>query len=321
MTVNQGGWSANVAGLRPLAADLLAERGVTDYVKVGNLVAVALGLRPLSLTYLPAEMPGGSRLGEAIDQYFVEHYAPPPAGLGSLLRRRQGPARDQEAALLAKRKTLDEAYQKVVAESPVYVAHLYWLDRLGLDQYQVKRRPTLREMYVYRDRAVRAKLLDLETIAGEARERAAGARGQGQDQSLLEYVYAGEFEPRYLQGLGELLGYPGCCVEAYAKDRVGGQNVEQRAWEQVRDYHVDNRPVDVRAYFLKDFFPCTPDCPQAADRGEEYQQASAELHPELGELYTGVLWSNFELVQSYPQLIAKHRQRLEQSRRPGQPGQ
>jgi hypothetical protein len=304
--------------LRPLMAAFVAERGLTDYVKVCNYVPVAIGLRPLSLTYLPAELPGGQRMGEAIDRYFSEHYSP-PAGAGpmSLFRRKgsggQGP--DPERELLAKRRTLDDAYSKIVAESQTYITHLSWLDKVGLDQYQVKRRPSLREMYVYRDRAVREQLLAVETIAEEARLRVAAARGKDREQALIEYVYANEFEPRYLRGLGRLLGYPECCVEAYARDRESARSVEQRAWEQVRDKHAASEHIDIHAYYLKDFFPCQPDCPKAVELGELFEQACAELHPELGEVYTGVMWSNFDLIQNYPQLIAQHRHRLEQSRR------
>jgi len=300
-----------------LARELAQERGMSDYSKVGNFLPVALGVRPLSLTYLPAELPGGGRLGEAIDKYFADNYTPPGAGsLNRFFRRKGGAdAVDPEAELQAKRKTLDEAYNKLVVTSPAYLAHLAWLDKLDLDQVQIKRRPSLREMFIYRDRATRETLMALETIADEARTKAAQRSGRDRDQMLIEYVYANEFEPRYLEGLGRLLGYPECCIAAYTADRASGRNVEQRAWEQVRDKHELGESVDVRAYFLKDFFPCHPDCPQAIAQGELYEALYDEFDQELREVYTGVLWSNFELVQNYPMLIDQHRRRLEQGPR------
>lgn len=301
--------------VKPLVPELRSERGISDHSKVGNFLPVALGLREVSLTYLPAELPGGIRLGQAIDAYFEEHYRPPQTGsmLGFLRRGKRGSeGPDPEAELRAKRKTLDEAYDAVVAPSGTYVAHLSWLERLGLDQLQVKRRPSLREMFIYRNRAVRDQLGELESFADQARERASVSSDRTDPSNVISYVYANEFDPRYLRGLGALLGYPECCIEEYAADRMKGANVEQRAWEQMRAMQEDGRTVDVRAYFVKDFFPCRPDCPQAIAKGEVYEAAYEALDAELTEVYIGALWSSFELVQSYPALINQHRRRLEQ---------
>lgn len=301
--------------VKPLVSEVRSERGISDHSKVSNFLPVALGLREVSLTYLPAELPGGIRLGQAIDAYFEEHYRPPQTGsmLGFLRRgKRGGEGSDPEAELRAKRKTLDEAYDAVVAPSDAYVAHLAWLERLELDQMQVKRRPSLREMFIYRDRTVRDRLGELESFADQARERASLSADRTDSSSVIGYVYANEFEPRYLRGLGALLGYPECCIEEYAANRMKGANVEQRAWEQVRAMQEAGRTVDVRAYFVKDFFPCRPDCPLAIAKGETYEAAYEALDGELAEIYTGALWSSFELVQSYPALINQHRRRLEQ---------
>ena len=299
---------ARIEQLRPLADDIVAERGISDLSKVGNFLPVALGLRGVGLTYLPAELPGGARLGEAIDKYFADNYRPPAAGLGGLLRRRGG----QEAELNAKRRTLEAAYDKVVGQSTAYVAHLTWLDRLDLEQMQVKRRPSLREMYIYGDRAVRERVNQLEELAHEARRRARDQDQKGaRPPELLAYVYANEFDPDYLKGLGLLLGYPECCIEAYQADRGADRNVEQRAYEQIRDMQREGRSIDVSAYFVKDFFPCQPDCAPAIATGQLWESAFAALAPELRDVYVGVTWESFELVANYPALINQHRRRLE----------
>jgi hypothetical protein len=215
-----------------------------------------------------------------------------------------------EAELAAKKKTLNDAYDKLVAPSPAYVAHLSWLDRLGLNQLQFKRRPTLREMFIYADRDIRQKVVDLESVASAARNRLTTGKDQDHDQAVMEYVYADEYDREYLQGLGRLLGYPSCCVERYTADRLRGQNVEQRAWDQVREMHEQGKPIDVHAYFVKDFFPCTPSCPEAITLGERYAAAYEALSPEIAEIYTGALYQAFEYVQNYPRLIEQHKQRL-----------
>jgi hypothetical protein len=168
-----------------------AERGISDLGKVCNFLPVALGLRPLSLTYLPAELPGGARFGEAIDEYFSSNYRPPAAGSGGGMRGffRKGRGggdptlQSKEAELLAKRKLLNDAYDKIVAVSPAYLAHLSWLEKLGLDQVQFKRRPTLREMFIYGDRSIRQQLVDLESVANAARGRRTTGKDQDPDQA------------------------------------------------------------------------------------------------------------------------------------------
>lgn len=308
---------AAIDKVRGPAAGFAAERGLSDITKVCNYLPVALELRPLSLTYLPAELPGGSRLGEAIDRYFADKYVPPASsGGGGLLGRFRrdkggGPAVQQrEAELAAKRKVLNDAYDQLVATSPAYVAHLHWLERLGLSQVQFKRRPTLREMFVYADRSARQELMELETVANAARSRPATGKKRDHDQAVMEYVYADEYDRDYLQGLGRLLGYPQCCVERYTADRLSGRNVEQRAWEQVREMHERGRPIDVHAYFVKDFFPCVPDCPQAVALGRQYAAAYEALGEDFAEIYTGALYQAFEYVRNYPLLIERHKQRL-----------
>jgi hypothetical protein len=304
---------ARIDLVKPMAEDLVAERGITELSKTNNFLPVCLGLRQLALTYLPAEFPGGNRMGEAIDRYFKENYVPgeaPRAGLLNRFRRR-GPHADQEAELLAKRRVLEQAYNEIAAGSPAYAAHLDWLDRMTLNHYQVKRRPSLREMFIYRDRRVKDRVVELEDIAEKARQRVAEGPG---DRAPLEYVYANEFDPKYLRGLGEMLGYPACCVERYVEDRMKGQNVEQRAWEQVHRMQSDGKSVDIHAYYVKDFFPCTPDCEAARAQGELWEAAYEALSPDLRDMYVGAMYQCFELVQNYPVLITQHRQRLEQGR-------
>lgn len=306
---------ARIDLVKPMAGDLISERGITDLSKTNNFLPVCLGLRQLALTYMPAEFPGGLRMGEAIDRYFKENYMPGEGLKPGLLNRfrRRGPNAEQEGELLAKRRVLEQAYNEIAASSPAYIAHLDWLDRLSLQHFQVKRRPSLREMFIYRDRKVKDQLVELEDIAEKARQRAATEAQEGR-RELMEYVYANEFDPKYLRALGALLGYPECCVDRYAADREKGVNVEQRAWEQVRDMQSEGKSIDVHAYYVKDFFPCTPDCPAATAQGELWEAAYEELSPDLRDMYVGSMYQCFELVQNYPTLINQHRQRLEQGR-------
>ena len=118
-----------VAPLRQVVPELLAERGISGSSKVCNFLAVALRLRKMGLIYLPAELPGGSRMGEQIDRYYLEHQRPPAQGMLSRLGfGRRGEAARKEAELRAKRRSLEEAYNSIVPASKTPMAKAWDLE-------------------------------------------------------------------------------------------------------------------------------------------------------------------------------------------------
>ena len=110
----------------------------------------------------------------------------------------------------------------------------------------------------------------------------------------------------------EILGFPVCCIERYIFDRNSGVlSPEVRASYQIA--HSD-RPedVDIHAYFTKDFFPCQPDCEEAAAMGRAIHEALSQVDPDLAGKYQEHLNSNMNLVRQYPDIIQNRLARLQQ---------
>ena len=282
-----------------LGGKFLSEPGISDTSKIQNFLLVSLGIRKASLTYLPAELPGGPEMGLAIDRYYYAHIKP---GTG-----RHPPSMEHKLSVMA------AAYEEVVHRSPEYQAHLRWAGRLGLSVLEVHRRPTLVEMFLYADDGTRTELLRLRERAEDLRRVAlSGLRTADRPlgDPLIARVYPDELDAKYLRRLAGLLGYPACCTERYLEDRLSGHSVELRASEQILQAASAGRPVDVQAYYLKDFFPCSPDCPEATLRARQITDRLSAESPAFRDLYFASLTENHRLVRDYPKILAEHKRHI-----------
>jgi hypothetical protein len=275
------------------ASDLMVESGILDRIKVDNFLLVLAGARPCSQTTLPAEMPGGGGMGSTIDDMVA-----PKMGA---LRSERDPRR-KVAAIASLKKEMSRAYERVVMDSPPYRAHQRWVKALGLRSRYTDVRPTIQELYVFRDRSLGGKLKDLMKRREKLREKA--YREASPDQTA-RVAYPEEFNAPWLNEIGALLGYPDCCVEAYARDRVRGVNVESRASKQLKAAEREG-DLDPYVYFVGYFFPCSPRCEAARALGRSCQERLDELAPGFGRLYPSMVAANRERVLRQPELIAEY---------------
>lgn len=313
---------------------LLNEPDVLERVKLEDYLLVAAGVRPAGMVAIPAEFPDGQALGQAIDEKFsllyYRGYDPSRPALENLAARgRRTLARVGLHPIRYKAMLMGEAFAEVVYGSASYRAHRHWATRMGLEAYEVEIRPTVREFYLYRGKATLARIQELTAhrrrVQVQARSRYTPAQGR------IPLVYPEEFEATFLQRLGELLGYPACCVEQYARDRTTGTNVELRAARQLEEARRGAAgdaggpepaaaeragPAEggpgwrVEAYWVKDFFPCRPDCPEAAARGRAALAALEAVDPRLAKMYARGLEQNLERIERYPEIVRMHEDRL-----------
>lgn len=273
---------------------LLEDDSLYKRIKLENLILVNSGLRPCSQTTLPVDLPSGSEMGSTIDER-VKPYITKIRGIRN--------PREKLKAINKVKKTMEKAYEKVVKGSEEYKSLMRWGDRLDLKIREVKIRPTLEEVYLYRDRSTGRKIQKLmkerEKLRKEARKNPDPSKGK------LQLVYPEEFDGRWLKRMGVLLGYPDCCAEAYASDRENGLNVEERASAQIEE-HNTFEDLDPHAYFVAYFFPCKPECEKALEKGHKIHEKLTEIDERLGELYKNELRNNLSLVREQPNLIAKY---------------
>jgi len=278
---------------------LMGDSRLLTRVKTENYLLVHLGLRPCSQTTMPVDLPGSQEMGSTIDGMIS-----PKMGQ---IRQKHDPRR-RLAAIASLKKEMRAAYNQVVKASEQYRAHLDWAAALRLRTRVVDVRPTIQEIYVFKERRLSGELKRLMKEREKIRKKAYARASPGMDRVRL--AYPEEFEGSWLRDLGEILGYPECCVDAYASDREGGLNVEERAATQLEE-SLRAGEVDPMAYYVGYFFPCTPDCEAALFKGKEGLSRLADLDPSWGNLYSTIVVENMENIRRQPEIIARYRARAQ----------
>ncbi len=274
--------------------ELIKEERLFPKAKLEAFLATNLKLRPAGQVIIPAELPHGPQMGQEIDRNMQPHLMQ----LNSIKD-----LKTRAIAVQGLKMLLEKNFEAIVEESDEYKALYDWSSRLGLRNNQVKVRPTVHELYFYVDRGTGRDIQKLMREREKIRRKV--QRKPGEDINTIHFAYPEEFEPKWLLRMGEVLGYPDCCVRQYAEDRKNGVNVEARASKQLIDA-VNEREVDTHVYYTGYFFPCNPRCEKALEKGYQWHKAFNELHPELGKLYEQNIRFNTELVLRQPELIQRY---------------
>jgi hypothetical protein len=211
--------------------------------------------------------------------------------------------RTRAVAVQGIKKLLEKQFETIVEESDEYKAIYDWSNKLSLRNNQVQVRPTVHEIYLYTEWTTGRTINKLMRERVKIRRKV--QRKPTEKINSIRFAYPEEFEPKWLHGLGRVLGYPDCCVKQYADDRKNSINVEARASQQLID-EVKEEEVDTHVYYTGYFFPCHPRCENALKKGYEWHKTLKELHPSLGELYEQNIYVNAELVIRQPELIQKY---------------
>jgi len=285
-----------------LSEELLDEPLSTDHVKTEGCLMVALGVRPCALVTIPAELPDGTKLGREIDALCAE----------DLRRVTEAPAEKKPFLIPKLRSRIQESFRKVVLSSAAYKAHLSWSKKLSLQILDIEVRPSIHELYLFKNPAVGKQLKKLIALRAAARKELAFPKGFVATRTSL--VYAEELSADYLHSAGELLGYPPCCVKSYVDDRLGGGvNVETRASTQLRQTDEGVKQLSIYAYFARNFFPCHPQCRNAIEIGGSAFHQLTDVNPKLGAIYLQCLRENAKTVEEYPELTQQYKQKMEKT--------
>jgi len=279
--------------------DLLRTHLLLDYVKTEDFLMVALNIRPCSFLTIPAELSNASELGERIDALCRE----------DLLALKAAPI-DKKAVLIHKmKKKLQDTFKETVYESASYRAHLDWIRKLGLQTFDFEVRPTIHELYLFKDSSLKGELRKIMNYRRIERERIAASRRMPEAPSRLAFPEELSFD--YVTSVGKLLGYPKCCIDRYVHERTHeGISVEMRASEQIEELKRNKEMLDVHVYFVRNFFPCNPNCQNASQIGRKTVEALNGLDPRLSSLHLECMRRNLEAVEKYPELIRQFRKKM-----------
>jgi hypothetical protein len=299
---------------RDLLKEFMAEEAIPLKTKFDDFLAVALDVRRASQFISPAELPDAAILGATIDDRFRQKVAGrklPGESLGDYMKSKMGKywRRNRAQEVRYRLDALRSIYKDAVENSHSYTTYIGWAKKLGLSYKELESRPTIREIYLFKDPEVARELDELQDLRKDIRwER---MRSQGANQPGYARAFPEEQNPVFLKKLGRILGFPSCCIERYAFDRESAVlSPEQRASNQLVNLEADEE-YNRRAYFTKDFFPCQPDCEGAARIGEEIYLALKEIDGGIAEEYERHLAGNVELVRQYPEIIRKKIESLE----------
>jgi len=278
---------------------LLDEQRILQRVKLESLILTSVGLRNVSQITIPAELPDAAEMGRKID----EQVRPQVMKLQEITDRRA-----KAVAIQVIKKYMAKLFEDVVEASDSYKALYLWSDRLGLRSEQSIVRPTVHEIYLFKESAKRrdiARILnDRKKIRGKVQKK------PDPKMDRIKFAYPEEFDSKWVTSMGKLMGYPDCCVSRYVEDRVKGVNVEARAAKQLDDKLKKGDKVDTRAYPFCFFYPCEPDCENAIKLGEKCNDKLVELDSGLGSLYEETLNTNVDVTLHQPALIDKHMSEL-----------
>lgn len=267
---------------------------IVPKAKLEAFLAPYLGLRPASQVTIPAELPHGTEMGKHIDADARPHV--------SKLQTIKD-MRARAVAVQAMKKFLEQKFEEIVEESDQYKAYYGWSDKLNLKNNQIKVRPTVHELYLFKDKPTGRKLRELVREREKIRKKV--QRKPDPNVDSIRFAYPEEFDKKWLLKNGALLGYPECCVRQYADDRVNGVNVETRTSQQLIDAFNEG-DVDSHVYYTGFFFPCSPRCENALSKGYAWLEAFNELDTRFSSLYENVLLMNAEMVLRQPELINKY---------------
>lgn len=291
----------------------MAEEVIPQRTKFDDYLPVALGVRRAAQIISPAELPDSSILGATIDDRFRQKMAGrrlPGESMQDFLKGKMGKywRRNQMQEVRYRMEAVRGLYADVVEASHSYQVFIKWMDKLGLLHKELESRPTIREIYMFKDPAVATELTELQDIRKDIRWEKMRSHGSG---PAYTRAFPEEASSAYVKKLGSILGFPVCCVERYSFDRDSGVlTPENRASNQIEHLEKPDE-CDRFAYFTKDFFPCQPDCAAAVETGKAIYERLAALDPEVADKFKAHLDENVDLVKRYPEIIQKKIDALE----------
>ncbi len=150
--------------------------------------------------------------------------------ISSLLRGEADPRR-RISIIKGMKDEMRDAYHDIVEGSEDFKAHQSWINSFRLRSRIVEVRPTVRELYLFKDRTVDKRLKRLVKKRDRLRKRAC-ARVSPQ-MVKISLAYHEEFDVAWLREMESTLGYPDCYANAYASDRQSHVNIEKRASRQI----------------------------------------------------------------------------------------
>jgi hypothetical protein len=268
-----------------------------EQVKVEDYLTVALKLRPSSFFTVPAELPKGQQMGGKIDELCAKEYQ-------AVVHASQN---EKFSAINKLRKKIQNLFESIVIRSNEYQTHQNWSKKLYIRTLKTEVRPSVHEIYLFLDSKIEKKLEKLMELRSLEIKKSIASLSNIKNFGL---IYA-EPSSEFVVLLGELLGYPICCINKYVRERFRERkSPEMRASQQLKAQGIENKRI-FHAYFTRNFFPCESLCKNAIKVGKRIHNLLNEIDSRLGDIYFSCLKANATTVEQYPILMKQFREKLE----------
>ncbi|NQU78835.1 DUF483 domain-containing protein [Candidatus Woesearchaeota archaeon] len=97
-------------------------------------------------------------------------------------------------------------------------------------------------------------------------------------------------DPAVTRKIGNILGYPECCIDKFSKERTLVKNQETKIVEALSK----SKSANSAAFFTREFFPCKINCKNAIKTGEKIIDELGKKDQNLASAYRIVMEINLE---------------------------
>ncbi|MCX8168881.1 MAG: DUF483 domain-containing protein [Candidatus Methanomethylicia archaeon] len=275
----------------------LEDKRILDRVKIEDYLSVYFDVRPSSFFTMIAELPNAKEIGSKIDIECKDD-------LLLIMSTRDIQLRGE--LIVELRHKIDKLFEKYVLKSDIFKAHEHWAKELNLKMCMDKIRPSICEVYLYKDKNIGKRIKNLFYVRSEIRKAIYKMQNVNLPPSLL--AYPEELSSKFVSELGLILGYPECCVKRYADERASGIYVEGRISNQIKDLKKVGDKPNVFSFFSSNFIPHDPKCENAAQIGLKLYEILKREIPGAHEIYYKLLLGNVETSENLPEIIRSYRQ-------------
>lgn len=106
--------------------------------------------------------------------------------------------------------------------------------------------------------------------------------------------HKGVFDQALTSSIGQVLGYPDCCIREFSKKRSMEENIETKMRISLQKEKNKN-PL---AFFAGEFFPCLPGCKRAMEKGKQITNILEKVHPKLASAFQIIQGGNMEFAKN-----------------------
>lgn len=278
----------------------LEDKRIIDRVKFEDYLSVYFDVRPASFFTIIAELPNAEELGAKIDSECKDD-------LMVILSAKDIQLRGQ--LIMDLRHKMEKLFKRYVLDSDIFKAHMDWAKKLGLRVEMDRVRPSICEVYLFKDKNIGKRLKDLFYVRREIRKAIYQMPNISLPPSLL--TYPEELSSKFVIELGHILGYPECCIKRYSEERASGIYVEGRISEQIKNLRNAGDKPNIFSFFSSNFIPHDPKCEKAGELGYKLYEILRDKLPGLHERYYKLLEENINTAENFPEIIKSYRQRAD----------